>query len=140
MTETPARVVRVEGDVAWVVTESPTSCGACGGKGCGSSLYARMLHPREPEYPVDNLIAAQVGEWVVVGIPDGILLRAAVAAYVVPLALVLLGSVVGMAWGELQAMVGAGIGLALSLVWWKTRRVTARPALLRRGATGCATS
>lgn len=140
MTETPARVVRVDGGIAWVRAESPSSCGACGGKGCGSSLFARMLISREPEYPVDNPIDAAPGEAVVVGLPDGALLRAALAAYVVPLALLLAGALLGGRWGEAGAVTGAAAGLLLAALWLRARRSGARPTILRRGATACGTA
>lgn len=138
MIETPARVMRVEGDTAWVRVESPASCGACAGKGCGNSLYARLLHPREPEYPVANPISAEVGESVVVGIEDGAVLRAVASGYGVPLALLLAGAIAGSHWGEPQAVAGVVAGLAVAALWLRRRRSAAMPFILRRGAPACA--
>jgi sigma-E factor negative regulatory protein RseC len=137
MIETPARVVRSQGDTAWVRVESPAACGACGGKGCGASLYARMLHPREPEYAVDNPIGAQPGERVVIGIEDGAVLRAAVSAYLIPLALLSLGAAAGSVWGEGAAVIGGLLGLALGLLRMKRQGPTGTPVILRRAAQGC---
>lgn len=139
MIETPARVVRVDGGTAWVCAESPSTCGACGGKGCGASLYARLLHPREPEYAVANPIDARPGEPVVVGIEDGALFKAALAAYVVPLALLLLGALLGSRQGDLAAVLGALAGLALAVVWLRRRRSGGGPVILRRGTVACGT-
>ncbi len=137
MIETPARVTRVEGQTAWVRVEAPASCGACGGKGCGSSLYARLLHPREPEYPVINPIAAEAGEAVVVGIEDGAVLRAVMASYVIPLVLLISGAMIGTRWGDLGAVAGAATGLMLATLWLRQRRQGATPTILRRGSAGC---
>jgi sigma-E factor negative regulatory protein RseC len=137
MIENPARVMRVSSDVAWVRSESPTSCGACGGKGCGNSLYARMLHPREPEYPVLNPIGAEVGEAVVVGIEDGAVFRAALSGYIVPLLLLLAGAVLGSVWGELQSVSGGLAGLLIAAFWLKRRRTDSVPVILRRGEAHC---
>lgn len=137
MVETPARVVRLQGDTAWVRVEAPESCGACGGKGCGSTLFARMLHPREPEYAVDNPIAAQPGERVMIGIGDGVVLKAVVSAYLVPLVLLTLGAVVGAYFGEGAAVVGGLLGLVLGLLRMKRQPVTGAPVILRRSAQGC---
>jgi sigma-E factor negative regulatory protein RseC len=137
MIETPARVVRVDGDTAWVRAESPTSCGACGGKGCGSSLYARMLHPREPEYPVANLIAARPGEAVIVGVADGAVLRAVWHGYLLPLLLLLLGAMLGATWGDGWAVAGGVAGLALATLWLRRRRQLVRPAIVRLGGEIC---
>ncbi len=137
MLETPARVVRLQGDLAWVRVEAPASCGACGGRGCGSSLYARMLHPREPEYPVANPIAARPGERVVVGIEEGAVFRAVLAAYVLPLLLLLLGAMLGAAFGDRAAALGGAAGLTLGLLHLRRRPATTRtPVILRRA--GCA--
>lgn len=140
MIESPARISRVDGDGAWVVATAPSSCGACGGRGCGSSLFARVLHADEPEYRVDNGIGASVGEAVVVGLPDGALLGAATAAYLVPLLLLLGTGLLGQ-WlgGELGAVLGGLCGLVLAALNLKRRRAqVVLPVVLRRGETGCA--
>ncbi len=137
MTETPARVIRTDGRTAWVRVEAPASCGACGGQGCASSLYARMLHPREPEYPVDNPIAARPGEAVVVGLQDGALLRAAVSGYLLPLALLIAGALIGASWGEGAAVAGAAGGLVAAVAWLRRPRQGAAPVILRRGEPAC---
>lgn len=137
MIETTARVTRLQGDTAWVRVEAPASCGACGGKGCGSALYARLLNPREPEYPVDNPIAAQPGDWVVIGIEDGALLKAAAKGYLLPLALVLLGALAGAQWGEGAAIVGALVGLVFAWMYLRRGQRAAMPVILRLTTTGC---
>ena len=140
MIETPARITRVEGDSAWVVGAAPASCGACAGKGCGSSLFSRVLHADEPEYQVDNPIGAQPGEAVVVGLPDGALLRAAVAGYLVPLFLLLASAMLGQRFaGELGAVSGGLCGLLLAGLYLKSRVSPAtHPVILRRGESACA--
>jgi sigma-E factor negative regulatory protein RseC len=140
MIENTAQVVRVEGDLAWVRADSPSSCGACGGKGCGSSTFVRMLHPREPEYAVLNPISAEAGETVVVGIEEGALLRAAMSGYLVPLLLLLAGALLGGIWGEGAAVAGALVGLVAAAAWLKRRRALPGPVILRRGSTACSAS
>lgn len=137
MVETHARVVRLQGDTAWVRVEAPESCGACGGRGCGSTLYARMLHPREPEYAVDNPISAQPGERVVIGVEDGAVLRAVASAYGLPLVLLILGAMAGSSFGEGAAIVGGLLGLALGLMRMRRQSVTGSPVILRRSTRGC---
>lgn len=137
MIETPARILRTDGATAWVTAEAPTSCGACGGKGCGSSVFTRLLHRDEPEYAVDNLIGAQAGEAVVVGVADGAVFKAALAAYLVPLALLMAGAMLGARFGEIQSVLGASLGMLLAVIWLRRRRAGARPAVLRRGEASC---
>ena len=137
MIETPALVTRLEGDTAWVASRAPTSCGACGGKGCGSSLFSRFWHPEAPEYRVDNPIGAMAGESVVVGLPDGVLWRAALASYGLPLAMLLCGAGLGDALlGEPGAIGGGLLGLALATVWLRRHRgPQSTPVILRRDET-----
>ena len=141
MIETPARIIRLEGDSAWVVSEAPSSCGACAGHGCGSSVFARVLHADEPEYRVDNPIGAEAGDSVVVGLPDGALLGAAVSGYLVPLLLLLSIAALGQQFaGELGAITGGLVGLLLAATWLRRRSVQAvNPAILRRGSSNCST-
>ena len=144
MIETPARVTRIDGPYAWVVSEAPASCQACAGKGCGSSVFNRLWHPQQAEYAVRNAIDAGPGEAVVVGMPEGSLLRAAVAAYVVPLLALLLGAGLGRALmtetlREPGAILGGLCGILLAALWLRYRRGPAtEPVILRRGSTACA--
>lgn len=137
MIETPARITRIDGDATWVMSAAPSSCGACGGKGCGSSTFARMLHGDEPEYRVENPIGALPGEAVIIGLPDGTLLRAAFAAYGVPLGLLLLAAGLGQHLaGELGAALGGLCGLVLAGLHLKFRTASVSyPVVLRRGET-----
>ncbi|MBI5937072.1 MAG: SoxR reducing system RseC family protein [Betaproteobacteria bacterium] len=134
MSETLARVVRVEGESAWVEVEAPSSCGACGGRGCGSSsVFGQLFRARPASYPVHNAIAAEVGDSVIVAVADGELLRAALRGYGVPLSLLLAGAVIGLALaGEIGSIVGAVSGLLLGAV--SMRRIAAgRPSIVRHG-------
>lgn len=138
MTEISAQVVRVEGEAAWVQVVAPASCGACAGRGCGSSIYARVWHPVAPSYRVPNSLAARVGDAVVIGLPAGALWRATLWAYALPLGLALLGALGLAGWGDLAAAAGAGIGLALgALVMRVGAGVNASPVLLRFGGLQC---
>jgi sigma-E factor negative regulatory protein RseC len=146
--ESPARIRRTEGDIAWVVSEAPASCGACAGKGCGSSIFARIWHPDAAEFPVANPIGASVGEAVVIGLPDGALLHAALASYGLALALLLAFAGLGAYFsGEPGAIIGGLSGLALTAIWLRLRvglhpnsnpSSKDDPVILRRGtASSC---
>ena len=142
MIEAPARVTRVAGPHAWVISEAPASCGACGGKGCGSSAFNRLWHPDTPEYQVDNALGAEPGEAVVIGMAEGALLRATGLGYLLPLLALLGGAGLGQ-WlgGELAAALAGLIALVLAGVWLRRHpgRVS-EPMILRRGTTTCASS
>jgi len=82
-------IARIEsGNRVWVQALGPESCERCAqGRGCGGGLFARLVSSRRPTVEVSCRIAhPRVGEIVVVSIPDGMLTRAAMAAYVAPLA------------------------------------------------------
>jgi len=144
--ESPARIKRIDGHTAWVVSEAPTSCGACAGKGCGSSVFARFWHADEAEYPVANPIGAAPGDAVVNGLPDGSLLHAAVAGYGFPLAALLVCAALGTAiFGEPGAVFGGLSGLVLSMFWlklanrlgfWPHPAAKPAPVILRLGEAG----
>lgn len=143
MIESPARIRRTEGDTAWVVSEAPSSCGACAGKGCGSSVFARFWHADEAEYPVANPIGAETGEAVVIGLPDGALLHAALASYGLALLLLLACAALGKYFsGEPGAIIGGLSGLVLAAAWIRLRPNPDHvPVILRRGTkSSCQTS
>jgi sigma-E factor negative regulatory protein RseC len=142
--ESPVQVRRIQGDTAWVVSAAPSSCGACAGKGCGSSIFARFWHADEAEYPVANPIGASAGDHVVIGLPDGVLLHATLASYGLPLLMLLIGAAAGSFFsGEPGAVIGGLSGLILAAIWlklsskmnvWPHQGAKTVPVILRHGA------
>jgi sigma-E factor negative regulatory protein RseC len=108
VTESEAVVTRLEGDYAWVDLQSGcTTCGVAGG--CGLSDGKG-----KPQQRLHNDVGAQVGDRVVVSVPDGAVLRAAFYCYLMPLAMVFVLAASGMAVAnEMGSIVGALIGLVL---------------------------
>lgn len=114
MTDSEAVVARLEGDQAWLeILDRPAGCGKCekaGGCGGGGDGQVRLQRVR-------NSIGAQVGDAVLVSVPDGAVLKAAVWSYVVPLALALTGALVGtLLGGDVAAVVGAALGLGVGWI------------------------
>lgn len=108
-----ARVVSIEGAVAWLEPEQTTSCGSCassatcGAKGIGT-VASRMEARR---FPLDNeYTALTVGERVVVGVDDRSLVKASLLAYAIPLVAALSGG------GIAQALYGSDLISLLSMV------------------------
>lgn len=127
MTETEATVVALQGDEAVVRTEKQGGCGRCHEPGgCGGQSLSQMFCAKPREYALLNTIAAEVGDKVVLGVPDGVLNRTALLAYVLPVVGVLLGAIGGraLAGSDSAAVVGAAVGLLLGW-WWLRRRRTA---------------
>jgi len=146
MTEGIAQVVAVEGNMAWLIPESGSSCGgcssaaACGSKGIGT-ISSRLEARR---FQLVNDAGLRIGERVVVGINENAVLRASVTAYVIPLA-TLLGagmlaqSVAGSDMVTMAAML-AGLVLGLWLARVRAGRLMAKgelaPRFLRRASMG----
>ncbi len=146
MTEGIAQVVKLEGRTAWLVPEQGSSCGscasadACGSRGIGTT--ASRLDNRR--FRIDNNANLAVGERVVFGIRDNVLLKASITAYAIPLVILLLaGSLAQWKFGSdlitMAAMVaGLVIGLVISRMaagYLQTRGDLA-PQFLRRARPG----
>ena len=146
MVEGIAQVVKIEGKTAWLVPEQGSSCGscasatACGSKGIGTT--ASRLDNRR--FRIDNDANLAVGERVVFGIRDNVLLKASITAYAIPLAtLVLAGSLAQWMFGSdtitMAAMV-AGLVIGLGISRMEAGRLQTRgdlaPLFLRRARPG----
>ncbi len=141
-----AQVVEVEGSMAWLVPEQGSSCGSCASaSACGSkgaSTTASRLENRR--FRIGNEANLAVGERVVFGIRNNVLMKASITAYVIPLATLLLaGALAQWKFGSdtitMAAMVaGLVIGLGISRV--EARRLQTRgdlaPLFLRRARPG----
>ncbi|MEY4593111.1 MAG: hypothetical protein RIR18_2006 [Pseudomonadota bacterium] len=116
LVETRGSVERVEGDRAFVLPDSQ-GCGRChepGGCG-GQSLIQLSSHTKT--YEVLNTIDAQVGDRVSLMVAPDIVRKAALAVYVFPLVLCILGATIGQfLGGDLFALGGAFLGIALGWV------------------------
>lgn len=150
MIEEIAVVTALHGATAEVEPQRRATCDHCGVKGsCGTSLIDRFLGRRPLRLNVQNAIGARVGERVLIGVADAVLLRAAVAAYLVPLLGLILGAALTLElahrwhWpgADPWSLAGGLIGFALALRWTGgySRRLRAdpryRPTLLGRAPT-----
>jgi sigma-E factor negative regulatory protein RseC len=115
VTESEAVVTRLDGDHVWV--ELSSNCSSCAGSGgCGLS-DGKGKRPQR----IRNTVGAQVGDKVLLTIPDGAVLRAVFFCYALPLGCALLAAAGGMSLGgEIGSIVGAIAGLAVG--WFGLRR------------------
>jgi sigma-E factor negative regulatory protein RseC len=144
LVEQVARVVSRDGDTVWLEPETTASCSgclslaACGGKGgSGRALAARR-------FPLPGDLGLRVGDRVVVGLPDGAVLRASATAYAVPLVTMIgagiLAGGLGAGDGAGAAAILGGLVLGLLIAGVLARRLSNRgdlsPRFLRRAVVG----
>lgn len=111
-----ARVIAVEGGVAWLEPEQTTACGHCAGKAvCGVDPGSPRLVARRFQLPNDHDF--QVGERVIIGIAEQSVRSAALTAYGIPLALMLVAGVTAqkLGAGDLGAALATLVGLAVGV-------------------------
>jgi sigma-E factor negative regulatory protein RseC len=143
MIEETGVVVAVAGDLAEVETRRQGACGSCSANGaCGTSLLARWLGRKPLLLRALNRAGAAPGDTVVVGVPEDGLMRASLAAYLVPLLGLMAGAVASQgifpAGGEGASTLGGLGGLALGLAWFRrfgrahTQDPRYRAVILRR--------
>lgn len=143
MIESEAQVVRREGEHVWVRIKPHAPCGNCDPEtGCKSVAITRMFGNAKEAFRVRNTVDAKPGDFVRIGVADGMLLKSALAAYGVPLAALMIGAGVGRLvapYGlpDLGAVIGAAIGFVGGFLVLRSRRnlaSLAEPTTLERVA------
>ncbi len=138
MLEETARVVEVHDGVLVAETLSRSGCSHCSTSSCTTSVVAKLFGVRRNRLLLDNSLGAKPGDQVVIGIPDQLLVRASLTAYLLPLVVMLvitaLGDMVGL--NELLLSLLALVGLAVGLftMRWVSRGGSSQdyePRLLR---------
>lgn len=139
MIEGIARVVAVEGDVAWLEPEQTTACGSCHASAtCGTKPGSARLVARR--FTLANDHDFHVGERVVIAVREDSVRRAALTAYGIPLLLMLVAGVTvqKLGGGDLGAALAtlAGLAVGVGVVWLRSHRLSQRgefvPHYLRR--------
>jgi sigma-E factor negative regulatory protein RseC len=100
MLEETARVIEVKDGLLMAETESRSACNHCSSDSCTTSVVAKLFGVRRNRLVMANSLNARPGDQVVLGIPDQLLSRASVTAYLLPLLIMLgvtaLGELLGM--------------------------------------------
>jgi sigma-E factor negative regulatory protein RseC len=125
--EEAGTVVAIDGPYAEVQTERRSVCGGCSANGaCGTSLLERFFGHRSIQVRALNTADARVGERVILGISEQGLLTASFAVYLIPVAGLVAGAVLGESmlgtlaqgrYADVSGLVGAALGFALALSW-----------------------
>ncbi|MDA7687472.1 SoxR reducing system RseC family protein [Pseudomonadales bacterium] len=114
--------------LVWLEAFRRSTCGDCAAQDtCGQGVLGRWFARKQRYYnvrcPTTRAGLLTVGQWVEVGIPDGVLVRAALLAYLFPIAGLLLAAVVAD-WLLLAdwvvaclGLLGLGAGLLIGRAW-----------------------
>lgn len=115
-----ATVLRVDAARAWLkLSDAGGGCGRCDEPGgCRSVQITQAFGLPRGEFALPAVAGVQAGDRVVITIPDGAPLQAALASYGLAVVLLLAGAALGSLLGgsDLAAAVGAGLGLGLTVV------------------------
>lgn len=119
MLEAEGVIVKIGQDGVFVETSRASACGGCSSKeGCGTSSFSRLLGNKASFFKVQNPIGAALGERVVIGMEEAALLKSSLLVYLVPLAFLLAGAMLGgwLAPAHLKDAYAAG-GVVVGLVF-----------------------
>jgi sigma-E factor negative regulatory protein RseC len=114
------RVVAIESDGLWVETIRKTTCGSCAAqKGCGHGLLNSISAGRRSLIRVlpGELQPSQcrIDDEVQISIPDEVILRGSFIVYIMPLAFMLLGTILASGFAS-NADLGGALGAAAGFV------------------------
>lgn len=114
---------------AWVEGIQQSACGSCSAKaGCGQHTMSQLGKKVTLWLPFDSQFASasglseeglsinslSVGQQIVVGLPEGAILRSTLVLYGVPLLALVLGAILGHSlWGELGSILSAVLFMLL---------------------------
>jgi sigma-E factor negative regulatory protein RseC len=142
MIEESGRVVKLEGELAWVETERRSACHGCSAQsGCGTGLIGRLFRYRRSRVRALNAAGARVGEEVILGLAEQALVRGSLAVYLAPLVAMLAGAMLAdsLVPGDDGAAVAGGLlGFGLALLYMRRFAAAIRgdrryqPVILRR--------
>lgn len=110
MIEETGRVVAVEQGAVWVETIRKSACDSCASQsGCGHSVLAKLGDGKN-HVRVMNAFPLDVGDDVVIAVPEDVVVNGSFIAYFVPLIALLVFSAIGhWAWGVEGYTIGAGL-------------------------------
>lgn len=129
MIEEAGRVVAVEAGAVWVETLRRSGCGRCDEPGgCGNGAMAQRARDRIGRVRALSGIPLKVGDEVVVGIPDGTLVRGTLLVYLLPVLAMVLGAAGGAALFPGDIGTGAGLLAGLVLAFALIRRLSRQAA------------
>jgi len=153
MIETDGVVTAVEGGKAWVEAGRRSACGHCDASGsCGGSLFSELFGNRPVRIEVDNTLKVKIGDRVILGLPERVMLSGSIRLYLLPLIGLFFGAVAGEFYAsrlsaeftEPWAILGGLFGLTAVLLFLhrisstEETREKARAVIVRKVSAGVA--
>ncbi|MBK1644017.1 Fis family transcriptional regulator [Thiocapsa imhoffii] len=141
MIEATATVVESGARGVWVESERQTACGQCASAGaCGTAVLGQLFGRQRERFRITGGSELTVGERIIIGIPDRVLVMASTVAYLLPLLMLIggaaLATVLGAGEGGTAGAGLVGLGLGIGFAAWITggrlAREYYRPLLVRR--------
>lgn len=123
-------IVGIEKDKLWLQTEAKSTCGHCSSSGCSSSVLAKLFNARPNRFqipkPSQTTQSFREGDRIKLSINDSTLVKAALIMYLVPLFIMIAGTLSAQQMGASDITQGViallSLGLGFSLVRLLGRR------------------
>jgi len=124
MIEEQAIVIKASKESVTLEVVRSKPCGLCGQvRGCGNSIWGKIFSHQSGHIQTRNNLNAKLGDIVILGIDETLMLKSSLMLYGVPLLLMFLGMVIANSFAkemtELYTLVGAVLGLSLGVVMIK---------------------
>lgn len=138
MFEQRAKVLKTEGKFLWVETSPQAACLACNQrKQCTVNTFENVFLSQRIPLQLPNDIAAQPGDWIILGIQESLLLKSVALLYLLPVICMVIFALIGQ-WLEfkdfgviLSALLGLGMGGLMSRFFLIPRLPKLKPRPLR---------
>ncbi len=141
MIEEIATVIAATPDYIWVEARARSACASCSTQdSCSTSAVSKWFGVRRQHLRLPNHVKATVGEQVVIGVADRVMVAASLAGYLLPLLLMFGAAIAADSKGmndiqqALVAMLGLMLGLFSAGVLTSHKRMQRffQPKLLRK--------
>jgi len=124
MIEEEAVVIKASKERVTLEVVRTKPCGLCGQvRGCGNSIWGKIFSHQSGHIETRNDLNAKLGDIVILGIDETLMLKSSLMLYGVPLLLMFLGMLLANSFAkemvELYTLIGAVTGLFLGIVMIK---------------------
>ena len=128
-----AKIVSVENEAVWVLSQHKTSCGGCAVKsGCGQGLLAQFgVNPSMLRVTVEKNHGLHLNDWIVIGLNEEAMVKLSLFVYMLPLVFLLIFSAAAQyfnAHDGVSFLAGLfGFLMAGFLISWVSKRQKSNP-------------